>query len=225
MRTKPSSLDLCSTASFTNAAPQTMTLSKSRKRKGGFIEFTHRFPRLCETNKESGNLLSISAPCLSKSNIPLTRILPFLYLGSAEDSQDVEPLRSCGIDFVLNVSLTAPDSPHVIKSNYMKIPVQDSSSENLVMWFKTAFDFIDQVRNCDGRVLIHCVGGISRSATVAVGYVMKHLQLPLDTAYRLVKEKRPTISPNLNFMGQLLEYEKQLADKGGIRATLDDVDK
>ena len=31
---------------------------------------------------------------------------------------------------------------------------------------------------------------------------------------RFVKEKRPSISPNLNFMGQLLQYEKQLTEKG-----------
>ena len=32
-------------------------------------------------------------------------------------------------------------------------------------------------------------------------------------ACRFVKEKRPTISPNLNFMGQLMQYEKRLASK------------
>jgi dual specificity MAP kinase phosphatase len=49
---------------------------------------------------------------------------------------------------------------------------------------------------------------VSRSATVAVAYVMKHLVLSLNDAYKLVKEKRPAISPNLNFMGHLLKYEK-----------------
>lgn len=32
----------------------------------------------------------------------------------------------------------------------------------------------------------------------------------LSKAYEFVKEKRPCISPNLHFMGQLLEFEKQL---------------
>ena len=31
-----------------------------------------------------------------------------------------------------------------------------------------------------------------------------------DTCFRYVKDKRPTISPNFNFLGQLLEFEKEL---------------
>ena len=39
---------------------------------------------------------------------------------------------------------------------------------------------------------------------------MKHLKMNVDRAYEYVKKCRPEISPNLGFMGQLLEYQKKL---------------
>lgn len=59
-------------------------------------------------------------------------------------------------------------------------------------------------------MFVHCHAGISRSATVCIAYVMKHLQKDLTNAYDFVKQKRPCISPNLHFMGQLLEFQKIL---------------
>lgn len=59
-------------------------------------------------------------------------------------------------------------------------------------------------------MFVHCHAGISRSATVCIAYVMKHHQTDLTQAYDFVKQKRPCISPNLHFMGQLLAFQKQL---------------
>ncbi|GIX99503.1 tyrosine-protein phosphatase vhp-1 [Caerostris extrusa] len=92
----------------------------------------------------------------------------------------------------------------------MRIPVSDTYSEKLLPYFPKAFHFLDKVRQGNGCVLVHCLAGISRSPTVAIAYVMQHLRLSSDDGYRYVKSKRPTISPNFNFLGQLLEYEKQL---------------
>ncbi len=50
--------------------------------------------------------------------------------------------------------------------------------------------------------------GISRSPALAVAYIMRHLNLSADDAYRYIKARRPYISPNFNFLGQLYEYER-----------------
>ena len=68
----------------------------------------------------------------------------------------------------------------------------------------------DEARNSQCGVLIHCLAGLSRSVTVTVAYIMYHLRLSMNEAYDLVRRCKPNISPNLNFMGQLLEYEKSL---------------
>ena len=59
---------------------------------------------------------------------------------------------------------------------------------------------------------MHCHAGISRSATVCIAYAMKLYGEGLASAYDFVKSKRPCISPNLHFMGQLVTFGQQLQD-------------
>lgn len=61
-----------------------------------------------------------------------------------------------------------------------------------------------------GKVLVHCQAGVSRSATICIAYVMTHYGMGLEEAFDFVRARRSHISPHLNFMRQLQEYEIQL---------------
>ncbi|XP_052244315.1 uncharacterized protein LOC127853662 isoform X2 [Dreissena polymorpha] len=181
--------------------------------KGGFLAFQTMYPSLCESKASSyrcAALTSLSQPCLPVTNVGPTRILPFLYLGSQQDALSHDIVQVNEITYVLNVSANGLKPSHIPDGHFLRIPVNDNYSAKLIPYFEQAFQFLDKVREANGCCLVHCLAGISRSPTLAIAYIMKHLNMSSDDAYRYVKDKRPTISPNFNFLGQLLEFEKQL---------------
>ncbi|KAF0878296.1 DUS9 phosphatase, partial [Crocuta crocuta] len=139
------------------------------------------------------------------------QILPNLYLGSARDSANVESLAKLGIRYILNVT---PNLPNLFEKNgefhYKQIPISDHWSQNLSQFFPEAISFIDEALSQNCGVLVHCLAGVSRSVTVTVAYLMQKRHLSLNDAYDLVKRKKSNISPNFNFMGQLLDFERSL---------------
>ncbi len=52
-------------------------------------------------------------------------------------------------------------------------------------------------------ILVHCVSGISRSASIVIAYIMDKYKMNYDQAFSYVKTKRTTIRPNTNFVEQL----------------------
>lgn len=139
----------------------------------------------------------------------LSLILPHLYLG-AETDVTQECLSSRGISYVLSVSRCSPQPTFLPCSQYLRIPIDDSLRDDLLPWIPEALKFIDGAIHSGHSVLVHCAAGISRSPALAVAYIMHHLGMDLDHAYRFVKERRPTISPNFNFLGQLQHFQGTL---------------
>ncbi|XP_037373252.1 dual specificity protein phosphatase 8 [Talpa occidentalis] len=177
---------------------------------GGFATFSSCFPGLCEGKPAALLPMSLSQPCLPAPSVGLTRILPHLYLGSQKDVLNKDLMTRNGISYVLNASNSCPKPDFICESRFMRVPINDSYCEKLLPWLDRSIEFIDKAKLSSCQVIVHCLAGISRSATIAIAYIMKTMGMSSDDAYRFVKDRRPSISPNFNFLGQLLEYERSL---------------
>ncbi|KAI1900900.1 hypothetical protein AGOR_G00054600 [Albula goreensis] len=182
---------------------------------GGFDGFLAVYPELCLLAPTvNGNHSSFKdpEPFMSGRRTPLydqdgpVEILPFLFLGSAHHSSRRETLAKCGITAVLNVSSACPNL-FEDELHYKTLRVEDSLATDIRARFPEAIDFIDSVKERGGRVLVHCQAGISRSATICLAYLIHSRRVRLDEAFDFVKQRRRVISPNLAFMGQLLQFE------------------
>lgn len=177
---------------------------------GGFNAFKEKYVHFCVGQNGNPPLLTLAPPpkYTSCKGGPV-EILPGLFLGDSLHSAQQANLRELGITCLLNVSTTCKNLFEQ-DFDYMNIPVNDNDSANISSWFNEAITFIDNARDNDGKVLVHCHAGVSRSATVCIAYLMYKNSLTLEEAFDHVRSRRGVISPNLNFMQQLKEFEKDL---------------
>jgi protein-tyrosine phosphatase len=98
----------------------------------------------------------------------------------------------------------------VIPLRYLKIDITDNPSSNIAKYFHECIDFIENAKSTNGRVYVHCLAGISRSASIVIAYLMNSQKIYYKQAFNLVKEKRPNVKPNQGFVKQLREFEKEL---------------
>ena len=175
---------------------------------GTGVDSSMEFPLLPE-------LPSPTDVCHTKDieNHPATQVLPHLYLGNMRDASDVGILHRLGVGYVLNVTSKPPGYAMEPGITYKQLVADDNGLQNLRQFFEEAFEFIDLAKSNSSGVLVHCQAGISRSPTIAVAYLMKHYPMAMADAYKFVKTRRSIISPNLNFMGQLWEFEQGILTK------------
>jgi len=138
-----------------------------------------------------------------------TEILPHIYLGSEMNARKNDILLNLGITHILNVAEEIkPGKESLFKRLHVKL--KDIPEENID--FEEIFKFIDGMTPSD-KILIHCMAGISRSATIVIGYIMRLNNWDAATSIAFVKQKRREINPNLGFLSQLLQYEIKLHGK------------
>ena len=90
----------------------------------------------------------------------------------------------------------------------LHIPIFDEGTEPLSSHFIAAHDFL---KRREGKVLVHCSAGVSRSATVVTAHTMMLHGCSAEEAFSRVKALRPWVQPNAGFIRQLIAFEAEAA--------------
>jgi len=155
----------------------------------------------------------------------MTEVYPRLFVGNRLAATNLDLLQSQGISHLLNAAhpghanCMTVDCSHIQQSGivYLGLQLSDDSTEDIGAvfsqtgrWIAEALDASEEEDTTKHtKVLINCWAGISRSATLAIAFLMEQRNLNLKQAIRQVKLARD-VSPNKSFLEQLVQYEREL---------------
>ena len=137
----------------------------------------------------------------------------WLHLGGAPAVDEYERLRDAGITHLVDVRVDKElivDAVRLAQMGitYRRAPVPNFGAptadqlDDVLNWFQAAAP--------DSKVYVHCVGGIGRAATVAVGLLVLS-GTGLDEAVQLVSQARPQIKIGPDQMALLRTVEERRA--------------
>nr|AIC33777.1 dual specificity phosphatase [Puccinia cf. psidii AE-2014] len=116
-------------------------------------------------------------------------VLPSIYLGPYQSSRDLNTLQQLGITHICCISETR--EAHLLKPRfpdqfqYLTLDIRDATDQHLITIFPRFKEFIDIALAQNGKVLVHCGDGLSRSPALLTGYVMASYNLSSEVAFRL----------------------------------------
>lgn len=138
-----------------------------------------------------------------------SEIVEGIWLGDARDAMDIETLNRNNIVSVMNCAekhtLTCAEY-YPLGWNYRGLQCDDNPNYDILS--KDFEEFTEFMEKCVGEkkgVLVHCVAGINRSATLLIAYLVERRGMSLIDAISLCFQKRPIILTNEAFVMALIK--------------------
>ncbi|KAL1130349.1 hypothetical protein AAG570_013287 [Ranatra chinensis] len=143
-----------------------------------------------------------------------------IFIGDVCAAKNKSYLRRVGITHVLNAA--EGSSFGMVNTytkyyegtgiKYMGIRLMDLSVADIASHFYPVADFIEAALNEGGKVLVHCLMGISRSATFVLAFLMIKRGMSACEAMAGVRRRR-NVHPNDGFIRSLATLDNKLARK------------
>ncbi|XP_059360636.1 uncharacterized protein LOC132098592 [Carassius carassius] len=158
---------------------------------------------------------------------PITEVWPSVFMGNEETAMDRVKLKEMGITHILNTAAYKeyPEGKIDKKAGYYQemnityygVLVMDEHRFDISKDLFPASEFIHKaLSNTENKLLVHCIDGVSRSATFFLAYLMTHHEMLLEDAIDHVIHKR-WIRPNRDFLKQLITLNSNLVTQGKLQ--------
>ena len=139
----------------------------------------------------------------------IDKIVDNIYLGNCSAAEDIKDLKDKGIKKILTVMNQV--GPNYLPEDgfiHKKYNIIDFDDQNIIQYFGECLKFMKG----EEKVLVHCMAGASRSATIVIAYLMWTQKKTYEEASQFVKSKRFIVYPNFGFIKQLKIFETLLKD-------------
>ena len=166
-----------------------------------------------------------------------TLVVPGLYLGSVYHTYELPYLEYLGIKYIVSAIETKDlpdklrefasvttigdtatmDAAATAESSIIlrHLDIKDDGSNESTQKLRSVLNLIvDELRQQIENGItcfVHCQYGISRSSTIVAAYLIKYKHYTAENAVEYLRSYRPQVSPKMNFMRLLQEYEKSLS--------------
>uniref|UniRef100_A0A915Q885 Protein-tyrosine-phosphatase n=1 Tax=Setaria digitata TaxID=48799 RepID=A0A915Q885_9BILA len=134
-----------------------------------------------------------------------SQIVPGLFICGVKELNRAN-VEKYGITMIVNATNEVPNLKVLGNIPRVKLWIDDTSETNIY----SHLEAIEGVIADGGAVLVHCVAGVSRSATICLAFLTKYRCGSLREAYYLMVSKRPLVRPNLGFWRQLIRFEQEV---------------
>ena len=134
----------------------------------------------------------------------------FLYVGGVKVASNLDTLLQNNITHIINCVGQKCENLWPNHFKYLRYEIPDNGTDDICIYLRSAFEFIEQAKSRNGKILIHCVKGISRSPAIAIGYLMWKRRLTVEDALIIVRGHRQIADPNPSFVFQLKDWCERL---------------
>ncbi len=135
-----------------------------------------------------------------------------LYLGARPNAERVQELKGAGVTHVVSCLMEDDRSEMAFLQqdfDHLFLGVHDGMDQDIGGTFSQFFEFAAAATASDpkAKLFVHCEVGVSRSATLAIAWLMKTEGMSFFDALCRVRSKRFQVLPNIGFASQLQRLE------------------